>query len=80
MRAQAWVDKLLADRKAAEPATRRALVVDEANKLNWTLPRGAALPGRRRATWPSCSWEQRLYEQQFVHARTRDLLLQLGRA
>ena len=72
------VDKLLADRKAAEPATRRALVIDEANKLNWRcLEALRYLADECNVAIVLVGTE--LYEQQFVHARTRDLLLQLGR-
>ena len=71
------VDRLLMD-AAEEGAARRLLVVDEANKLNWR-----ALEALRYLA-DECNVAVVLvgtefYERQFTGARTRELLLQLGR-
>ena len=71
------VDRLLMD-AAEEGAARRMLVVDEANKLNWR-----ALEALRYLA-DECNVAVVLvgtefYERQFTGARTRELLLQLGR-
>lgn len=71
------VDRLLMD-AVEEGAARRMLVVDEANKLNWR-----ALEALRYLA-DECNVSVVLvgtefYERQFTGARTRELLLQLGR-
>lgn len=71
------VDRLLMD-AVEEGAARRMLVVDEANKLNWR-----ALEALRYLA-DECNVAVVLvgtefYERQFTGARTRELLLQLGR-
>ena len=71
------VDKLLSDRAEADPATRRLLVVDEANKLNW---RGLEA---LRYLADECNVAvllvgTELYERQFVSPKSRDYLVQLG--
>lgn len=72
------VDRLLAARQTADPASRRMVIVDEANKLNW---RGLEL---LRYLADECNLAviligTDLYERQFVAPRTRELLVQLGR-
>lgn len=71
------VDKLLSDRAEADPATRRLLVVDEANKLNW---RGLEA---LRYLADECNVGvllvgTELYERQFAAPKSRDYLVQLG--
>ena len=71
------VDRLLAERIEADPATRRLLVVDEANKLNW---RGLEA---LRYLADECNVAvllvgTELYERQFASPRSRDYLVQLG--
>ena len=71
------VDRLLME-AVEEGAPRRMLVVDEANKLNWR-----ALEALRYLA-DECNVAVVLvgtefYERQFTGARTRELLLQLGR-
>ena len=71
------VDRLLMD-AVEEGAARRMLVVDEANKLNWR-----ALEALRYLA-DECNVAVVLvgtefFERQFTGARTRELLLQLGR-
>lgn len=71
------VDRMLSDRREADPETRRLLVVDEANKLNW---RGLEA---LRYLCDECNVAvllvgTELYERQFVSPRSRDYLVQLG--
>ncbi len=71
------VDRMLSERLEADPATRRLLVVDEANKLNW---RGLEA---LRYLADECNTAillvgTELYERQFASPRSRDYLLQLG--
>ncbi|GIX31398.1 MAG: hypothetical protein KatS3mg124_1870 [Porticoccaceae bacterium] len=71
------VDRMLAERREADPETRRLLVVDEANKLNW---RGLEA---LRYLADECNVAvllvgTELYERQFAHPRSRDYLVQLG--
>jgi DNA transposition AAA+ family ATPase len=71
------VERLLTDRREADPATRRLLVVDEANKLNW---RGLEA---LRYLADECNIAivlvgTELYERQFVSPKSRDYLVQLG--
>ena len=71
------VDRMLASRQEADPDTRRLLVVDEANKLNW---RGLEA---LRYLADECNVAvllvgTELYERQFAAPRSRDYLVQLG--
>ncbi|MEW5790008.1 MAG: AAA family ATPase [Pseudomonadota bacterium] len=71
------VDRMLSERAEADPATRRLLVVDEANKLNW---RGLEA---LRYLADECNVAillvgTELYERQFASPRSRDYLVQLG--
>lgn len=71
------VDRMLADRREADHETRRLLVVDEANKLNW---RGLEA---LRYLADECNVAvllvgTELYERQFAAPRSRDYLVQLG--
>lgn len=71
-------DRMLTDRREPEPESRRAVVVDEANKLNWrSLEALRYLADECNVAVVLVGTE--LYERQFVHARTRELLVQLGR-
>jgi hypothetical protein len=71
------VDRLLTERREADPDTRRLLVVDEANKLNW---RGLEA---LRYLADECNTAivlvgTELYERQFASPKSRDYLVQLG--
>lgn len=71
------VDRMLAERREADPQMRRLLVVDEANKLNW---RGLEA---LRYLADECNVAvllvgTELYERQFASPRSRDYLVQLG--
>ncbi|MCX8016346.1 MAG: ATP-binding protein [Rhodocyclaceae bacterium] len=71
------VDRMLSDRREAEADTRRLLIVDEANKLNW---RGLEA---LRYLSDECNVAvllvgTELYERQFVSPKSRDYLVQLG--
>lgn len=71
------VDRMLAERSEADPQTRRLLVVDEANKLNW---RGLEA---LRYLADECNVAvllvgTELYERQFASPKSRDYLVQLG--
>lgn len=71
------VDRLLAARCEADQASRRLLVVDEANKLNWRCLEAL------RYLADECNVAvllvgTELYERQFASPRSRDYLVQLG--
>lgn len=71
------VDRLLSARVEADPATRRLLVVDEANKLNWrSLEVLRYLADECNVAVLLVGTE--LYERQFASPRSRDYLVQLG--
>jgi len=72
------VERLLMDDAVEEGTPRRLLIVDEANKLNWrALEALRYLADECQVAVVLVGTE--FYERQFTGARTRELLLQLGR-
>lgn len=71
------VDKLLSGRADPDPATRRLVLIDEANKLTWrVLELLRYLSDECNVAVLLCGTD--LYTRQFVAPRTRELLVQLG--
>lgn len=71
------VDRLLAGRADPDPDSRRLVVVDEAAKLSWrVLELLRYLADETNLAVVLVGTE--MYDRQFVGARTRDLLIQLG--